>query len=938
MSFKIKYFHNIVVFIALLSTLVLMTLVWFERKGCCMAINSEKTVLLIDGSGFLYRAYYGLRPLHTAKGIPVQAVYSFCRMIKKLADTFKPHYMALVWDSKGETVRHIMYPAYKATRSAPPSDLFEQKKYIQKFADLVGLKQFEKTGVEADDILFSLTKDFTQQGIDVLLITSDKDMEQVLSNHATIYDPFKDVFIDLSAFQQKRGFSVEKLPFYFALVGDSSDNIPGVKGIGAKTAEQLVQQFQSLDDLYEHIDQITKESVKRNLIEHKSDAYLSEQLFLLRYMPFEATMDQLGFDKNNWKQAQPLFEELNFKTLLQDLQKAGAQLTQKILLSQAKGYRFSVITKLEELVSLLEQVKEAKIVAIDTELDGLNPLENNLIGISFCYKKGEAYYVPFGHKGDSEQIPKDQVLSTFQLILADPTIEKIMHSANFDERVLIQNGCVINNLVFDTLLAAHLVTADWQKISLKSISEFYLDEQMLTFAEVVTAQGLKDFSFVPLDQAGEYAASDAHQTLQLVPILQEELKKQHMEKLYYDIELPLVPILCAMEMEGIRIDLQILKDLDAYVMQDLHRIRNEIVALSGCLESINLNSPKQIESLLFEHLKLSPGKKSTKKTGYSTDVEVLQELAKIHPVPGLLLQYRELFKLKSTYIDALPEYVNKNTGKIHTTFSQTGVATGRLASFDPNLQNIPTDTRYHIHIRSAFQPPEGHVFLSADYSQIELRVLAHLSQDAALVQAFLNDQDIHAQTAAKLFDVSLDQVTPEQRQVGKRINFSILYGLTPYGLSKDLDISFKQAQTYIEKYFAQYPGVSAWMEQIIHDTKKNGYVTTLWGRRRDIPGIYEKNKMLYDLARRIAINTVAQGTAAEIMKQGMIALDRSFKEHKLHAKMILQIHDELLIAVPQDEKEKTEQLVKDILEHVVVWDIPLKVTTRFGNNWQDVTK
>ena len=412
-----------------------------------------------------------------------------------------------------------------------------------------------------------------------------------------------------------------------------------------------------------------------------------------------------------------------------------------------------------------------------------------------------------------------------------------------------------------------------------------------------------------------------------------------MEKIFYDIELPLVKILTAMEIEGIYLDKEILEKLNIYVVVDLERIKSEVIALSGCSEDINLNSPKQIENLLFTTLKLEPLKKSTKRTGFSTDVEVLQMLAKTHPVPALLLHYRELSKLKNTYIDALPEYINPETGKIHTTFTQTGVATGRLASSDPNLQNIPTDTRYHIHIRSAFKPEEGHVFLSADYSQIELRVLAYLSKDAALIDAFLNDKDIHAQTAAKLFDVPpLLEVTQEQRQVGKRINFSILYGLTPYGLAKDLDIPFKRAQTYIEKYFAQYPGVSVWMEDIINETKEHGYVTTYWGRRRYVPNIYEKNKMLYDLGRRIAINTKAQGTAAEIMKIGMINLDRAFAENNLQAKMILQIHDELLISVPKDQQEKTEAVVKKVLESVVDWNVPLKVTTRFGNNWQEITK
>lgn len=906
-------------------------------KGDGMAIDPKQTVLLIDGSGFLYRAYYGVRPLHTIHGIPVQAVYSFCRMIKKVAETFKPEYMALVWDSKGPTVRHTLYPEYKATRQAPPSDLFEQKKYIQQFADLIGLKQVEQVGVEADDLLNSLAHDLAQQGNQVLLLTSDKDMEQLLSDSITIYDAFKDLFITPTSFVEKRGFSVDKLVFYFSLVGDASDNIPGVKGIGKKTAAQLVQQFESLEDMYGHIDKVTKEGIRKLLFANKENAFLSYQLFLLRYMPLGIEKEQLVFDKENWKNALPIFQELGFKSLIQDVEKTGSVVAKKVKLSESKGYLFKAITDIEALHIVLDQARQEKIIALDTELDGLNPLQNSMVGISFCFKKGEAYYVPFGHTSGN-QLKREEVLDALRPLFNDSSVKKIMHSGNFDERVFLHYGLKVDNLDFDTLLAAHLVTKDWQKISLKAISEFYLNEPMLTFADVVTDKGYKNFAQVPSEDATEYAASDAHQTLQLVSVLIDELKKQGMEKFYYDIELPLVEIIAAMEFEGINLDLSILQELDRYVVADLERIKQEIIELSGCVPDINLNSPKQIEQLLFTHLKLVPQKKSTKKTGYSTDVEVLQELAKTHPVPALLLHYRELFKLKSTYIDSLPTYINKETGKIHTTFSQTSVATGRLASFDPNLQNIPTDTPYHIHIRSAFKPKPGYLFLSADYSQIELRVLAYLSQDSALVDAFLHDKDIHAQTAAKLFDVVLENVTSEQRKVGKRINFSILYGLTPYGLSKDLDISFKQAHQYIEKYFAQYPGIKKWMEQVIDETKEHGYVTTLWGRRRFVPGIYESNRMLYDLAKRIAINTKAQGAAAEIMKQGMIQLNKAFVEHNLSAKMVLQIHDELLILVPELEREKTEKIVKTVLENVVVWNIPLKVTTRFGFSWQEVTK
>ena len=702
-----------------------------------------------------------------------------------------------------------------------------------------------------------------------------------------------------------------------------------------------MQQFASLSDLYANLDQVKKERTRSALESNKENAFLSEQLFLLKYHPLGLHKEDFAFTLATWPQALPLFKQLEFKSMVKELEAQTATSPAEVVwLSKSKGYQFKTVNTLEQLHAMCAAIRAQGIVAIDTELDGLNPLQDTVVGVCLACEQGTAYYVPYGHKVMEQQLTHAEIFAALQPLFSDPTIKKIFHHAKFDQLALWSAGATVNAVAFDTLLAAYLVTPDWQKIGLKALSEHYLNEPMLTFADVVKNNKYKNFSYVPLELATEYGASDAHQTLQLWPLLEAQLVEQNMVRLYYDIELPLTQVLCAMEEEGIFVDSALLAELDLHVTRDLNELREQIAALVGEeYKDINLNSPKQLEQLFFTHLQLPPQKKSSKKTGYSTDVEVLQELARLHPVPGLILKYRELYKLKSTYIDALPQYINKKTGKVHTDFSQTKVATGRLASSEPNLQNIPTHTQgYDIHVRSAFKPEPGHVFLSADYSQIELRVLAYFSQDALLVESFLHNIDIHAQTAARLFDVPLDAVTHEQRQIGKRINFSILYGLTPYGLSKDLDIPFKEAKNYIEKYFAQYPNVHIWMDEVIAETKACGYVTTLWGRRRYIPGIYEKNRMLYDLARRIAINTRAQGTAAEIMKLGMVNLSKALHEHNLQAKMILQIHDELLISVPIAQKEQTERLVKQVLESVVAWNIPLVVTTRFGADWQEVTK
>lgn len=904
-----------------------------------MKLDPKNTVYLIDGSSFLYRAYYSLRPLHTPNGVAVQAVYGFCRMIKKLVDTFDPTYIALVWDSKGKTTRHELYQEYKATRQPPPSDLFVQKEFIVDFADDIGLFQLQQPGIEADDLLYSCAQECIKEGKTVVLISSDKDMAQAINEQIIIYDPIKDSFINGQKFEQEKGFGVQKLPFYFALLGDASDNIPGVKGIGKTGATQLVKQFSSLQDLYDNIQKVENARMRTALKQYQDDAFLSLKLFTLQYHPTGLTSKDLVFDKKNWANARVLFQELNFKSLLKDLPHTTTQVQPADILP---GCTFVCVTTIDALQQLCTLIKQQKLCALDTETLGLNPLLDAAVGISVCVQEGTTYYIPFGHTTGEQQLSKQGVVDAFKPLFEDPSIEKYLHNAKFDALVLHAAGIHLRGVTFDTMIAASLLmTEEWQRFGLKFLSMHYFNEPMLSFVDVVKAYKRDNFGQVPLELATKYAAADAHQTLKLKKVLEAQLQKdQQLWNLFNDIEMPISHILTHMELTGIHLDASALHGLDITVTKKLRAIEHEIATLTGTIEgAINLNSPKQVEELLFVRLQLPPQKKSAKGTSYSTDQEVLTVLATMHPIPGLIMQHRELAKLKSTYIDALPTYINPKTGNIHTTFSQVGVATGRLASSDPNLQNIPADsTGYGIEIRAAFKPPHGYLFLSADYSQIELRVLAQFSGDTNLLDAFLHGHDIHAQTASRLFDVAMDKVSHEQRQIGKRINFSILYGLTPYGLSKDLGIPFKDAKIYIEKYFAQYPGVSAWMQQVIEQTKKDGYVETWWGRRRAIPGIYEKNKVLFEEACRIAINTKAQGTAAEIMKKGMIALQKAMAQQQLDGTMILQIHDELLLTINPSQQQQAEELVKKVLEGVVDWRVPLKVTTRCGKNWKDVTK
>lgn len=899
--------------------------------------HEKKTVYLVDASSFLYRAYYALRPLNAPDGTPVHAVYGFCRMINRFFDRFEPEYGAAVWDSPGKTARHEIFPDYKATRQAPPSDLFLQKKLIREFAQMIKLHEVAQEGVEADDLLAALAHDFAKKGIDVVIVTSDKDLGQIAGDHIVLFDPFKEAILDKDAIEKRYGFPIEKVPFFYALVGDTSDNIPGVKGIGEKTAEKLVQQFDSLKDLYENIENVETPRTKKLLEMGKENAFLSEKLFKFHNPHVKTDLDDFVISDHTLSAARPLFERLHFVSLLKELPGGAARPGKGF--AESYGYHFKAVTDETTLQELCLSIEHQGSCALDTETDGTSTMQSQLVGISLCHAKGHSYYIPLRHQTGETQIPFDRAIEILKPVLENKKVEKYLHNAKFDMLILRNAGIDLKGLAFDTMVAAGLIRADGDRVGLKALSEQYFKEVMISYKEVVGDRKRKTFMEVPLVEATDYAAADAHQTWRLVEPIQKELRVQKQMELYETIEHPLITVLYEMEFEGIDVDRAVLDEINQYVTRKLHQISNEILDLVGMKgEDINLNSPQQIGELLFKELKLEPVKKTSGKTGYSTDVEVLEELAKVHPVPGLIIKYRELFKIKSTYIDALKEQINPKTGKIHTTFKQTSVATGRLASADPNLQNIPTGEDEKLSIRSAFHAPRGCQLISADYSQIELRVLAYLSQDKNLLEAFAAGEDIHARTASGLFDIPLKEVTHEQRQVAKRINFSILYGLTPYGLSKDLDVPLGDAKNYIDKYMAQYPGVVEWMDTVIQETKENGFVTTLWGRRRPIPGIYEKNRTLYQLAHRVAINTKAQGTAADLMKLGMVKLADRLTKEMPEVKILLQIHDELVFSAPNDQVKAAEELIAHVLDNVVKWNVPLAVAIGSGKNWQSIKK
>jgi len=900
--------------------------------------NKDK-IYIVDGSGFLYRSYYAIRSLVNSKGKMVNAVYGFCRTIKSLIDKYDIKYIIVVWDSKGETFRHQIYSQYKSSRDHAPIELFEQKDLIMEFLDIIKLRQIYVNGIEADDLIYSLAKKFDNDNEDIVIVSSDKDMFQILSLNVNIYDPFKDELITKGQAEEKFGFKIDKLPFYYALIGDNSDNIPGVKGIGPKTANKLVIQFQSLDDLYNNIDLVESLKTKELLLSFKDDAYISEKLFQLKYYDLYMQKDSCKFDKTNWNLAKDFFEELEFKTLLKTIdikiynqKKNIDDIIEDIKLEDK--YELILVNNVELLNEVILDILKYKLFALDVETTGLKPIDSKIVGLSIAIKESKAYYIPFGHITDELQLKKEEVLSYLKDILEDNNIKKVLHNAKFDKLALFYEGINLNGIIFDTMIAARLVLYEDYSVSLKYLSKHYFKETMFSWDDIVKKNGYKDFSQVPLSIACIYAALDAHQTLKLYNMLKDQSEFNDIKNIYYNIEMPLIDVLTDIEINGIFLDTNLLYEKSILVQKEIDSLKYEITNLIDPIyKDINLNSFKQLEDLLFNYLKLPKIRKTEGKSGYSTDSRVLKELSKIDPIANLIMKYRELFKLKSSYLDTLSNFVSLKDNRIHSIFSQISAATGRLASYEPNLQNVPLNG---FHIRECFKPENGNIFVSADYSQIELRVIAYLSQDKKLIEAFLNNEDIHKITASNIFDINIEYITDEQRQIGKKINFSILYGLSPFSLSKDLDISLSLAKEYIEKYMSQFPSIYLWMDKVIDETIKHGYVKTLFGRKRYIPQIKNKNKHIFQMAKRMAINTVGQGTAAEIMKLGMISVYNEIKRLNLKSKLIVQIHDELLLEVVKDELDVITDILKSKMENIVNWNIPLVVTILKGENWNNL--
>jgi DNA polymerase-1 len=886
----------------------------------------KSPVYLIDGSAYFYRAYHAITPLTTANGLPTHAAYGFTNILLRVIREKSPEFMAVAFDAKGPNFRHEKYAEYKANRPPMPDDLAVQIPYIKKIVEAHNIHTMEEQGVEADDLIASAARKLAALGHKVIVVSGDKDLLQLVNDDIILWDPMKDVVMDREGVKKKYNVLPDRLLDLFALMGDKSDNIPGVPGIGPKSAEKLINEYGTLNNLYENLASLKKSKMKDNLEAHKDDAFLSRELIDLKEdLDISKNIDDYRLPDPDTDKLKKLYTELEFTRLMKA----------EIPVEPVSREGFALVQTDEDLTDLLKLLQKADYMVLDTETSALDPFSAELVGLSVCINTEQAFYIPLGHKDEegklfSGQLAKKDVLKVLKQYLEDEKLPKLGHNLKFDYSIIKQQGegITLKGPLWDTMIASYLLDPGRRTFKLDDLCREILDLKMTTFSEVTKSDKRPDaFVYVSLEDARNYSCEDVHGACLLWEEFRPKLEKQKLWQLFADLETPLLPILAEMELAGIKVDITLLQELSLEFSAKLSELEKEIYKLAG--QEFNINSPRQLGEILFEKLKLPHGRKT--KTGYSTDVKVLEKLS-FHELPQAMLVHRNLSKLQSTYVEKLAGLVHAKTGRVHTSFNQTVTATGRLSSSNPNLQNIPIRTEEGQRIRQAFVPEKGHVFVAGDYSQIDLRVLAHYSQDKALLEAFRSGQDIHNRTAAEIFFVSPMLITPQMRRVAKTINFGIVYGMSSFGLAGQLNLSRKEAQTFIDRYFKHYAGVQQFMEDIVKQARRDRHVTTLLNRIRLLPDINSSNRTRREFAERTAINTPIQGTAADIIKLAMIKVDHELKDAKLKAKMLLQIHDELVFEVPEKEVNKTEKLVKECMESVMKLDVPLVVNISAGKN------
>jgi DNA polymerase-1 len=890
-------------------------------------MKKQEKLVLIDGYSLLYRSYYAIRFLTNSKGFPTNAIYGFVTTLRKLINQENPDYLAVVFDAKGPTIRHKLHKDYKAHRKPMPEDLTVQIPVLKKIIHAMNIPAYEQENYEADDVIGTLASRASRQGIHSVIVTTDKDLLQVVTKTTTVYNPSKDIYLDETGVKAVFGVMPSQVIDVLALWGDASDNIPGIPGIGEKTSKNLINKHGSLDNILNHLDRIEKESVRKKIEANLQELQLSRQLVTLETsLDLEFNAKELLLSEPNTEDLIALFKELDFTSLASDYLKDH----------QDKPKDYQVILDESQLSQLVAAITKAKCVAIDTETDSPFPAQARLVGMSFAVKPHQAFYLPLRHDYPEapSQLSKESVFAALKEVLTNPKIKKIGQNIKYDFIVLKREGLTLQGIDLDTMVLSYLLEPNWGKHNLSRLASTYLGTKTIPYNDIV-GKGKSEVTMNAVDIAKvtPYACQDADLALQLSSQLWPRVQKQKLDRLYRSIERPLIAVLSDMELWGVKLDSQALNTLSHDLQKDIETLRDQIYALSG--EEFNINSPKQLAAVLFDKLGIQPTRKTRKTRSRSTDMSVLQELAKTYPIAQQILEYRQFVKLKSTYADVLPRLVNSRTGRIHTSYNQTVAATGRLSSSDPNLQNIPVRGELGKKCRQAFIPEPGHVFLSADYSQIELRVLAHMSGDPTLIETFLYDRDVHQDTAEKVFKEAASLYPEEQRHRAKIINFSLIYGTSAFSLAKELGSSTAEAQAFIDLYFEKYPKVKEFLDKSVSDARETGYSETLFGRTRPLPELQHENKIIQNAGRRIALNTPLQGTAADLMKKAMIDIWKELEKSGLKSKMILQVHDELVFEVPDDECDNVEALVKNKMENVYAMKVPLKVHLGWGINWAE---
>ncbi|MEW5928501.1 MAG: DNA polymerase I [Gemmatimonadota bacterium] len=920
----------------------------------------EKTrprLYLIDGYALIYRAFFALisRPLISARGENTSAAWGVTKFLLKVIEQHEPDYLGMVFDA-GTSDRHVIYPEYKATREKMPTELDGSLPRIRQLVDAFHVPIVELPGFEADDVIGTLARLAAEQELETVIVSGDKDFYQLIRPHVCLLNPgrggpqaVEEEWVDTRNAHERLGVAPEHVVDYLGLIGDTSDNVPGVWGIGPKTAIQLIEQFGGIDQILARTGEITAKRAREALEAHRDDALLSRQLVTIRTdLPMELDLEALRRKEPDRAKLKELFLELDFHSLVRDY---GAPAPEA---KPAMATSYRLVQTAEEARALAERMRAAGSVSLDTETSSTDPVRADLIGISVALEPGEAYYLPFAHclpgggqgelleEGGGEERPAPEPPTCLPPLLGEemaplvaaiesPEVEKVGQNLKYDLLVFRRAGVRLEGIGFDTMIASYLLDPGRREHGMDSLALQYLDHRTVTYEEVAgKGKAQIPFAWVPLERARDYAAEDADVTLRLRDVFAPELEKLHLDDLFRRIEMPLVEVLAEMEWNGIRIDEPFFHELHRRLLGQLEAVRAQIHAEAG--GEFNINSNPQLREILFDRLKLPVIKRT--KTGASTDVEVLQTLAaQGHRLPELLMEYRQLDKLVSTYVDALPRMVNPETGRIHTSFNQTVAATGRLSSTDPNLQNIPIRTELGAEIRRGFVPQEGHVFFSADYSQIELRILAHYSEDPAFVEAFRQGEDIHRQTAALIFGVAKEEVTREMRDRAKTVNFAVIYGIGAFSLGNRLGISNAEGKQFIDAYFERFPGVRAYLDRQIELARAQGFVETLTGRRRYIPEITARNFSVRAFGERAATNAPIQGSSADIIKIAMIDIHRELKRGDLRAKMLLQVHDELLFEVPREQVDDLRAMVKARMEGAIELKVPLLVETGVGTNW-----